>query len=320
MKLAQSLLLVAFVFIPSTVVQVDGRRDDVRELVGIITEWLETNIVYKDISDSVTIHENENNEDDFYSTTTTSTTTTGQHQRNSWKYTSEFVKELISIRGYNNFIESIFRGCSDHSLTAHNAIESSTKLLGIQPLDHYLENGDQDLDFPNIDTNAGSGAGFQILCNNQVILNSGGGGGGAFDELHKEVSAGGGAGMQLTIIKNDTNTNNNSTSTTTYDFGGGNSFPYRTLTMDEKAINPTEFCHILNKDIIPILQDCYNSDEEGNNNLQVLGGGGGGGEILNIKNQKQMLSVDYGFNFVIDNINNNKKKKKKSNTGTTTKQ
>ena len=52
----------------------------------------------------------------------------------------------------------------------------------------------------------------------------------------------------------------------------------------------------------------------------MVGGGGGGGEILNIKNQKQMLSVDYGFNFVIDNINNNKKKKKKSNTGTTTKQ
>jgi hypothetical protein len=313
MKLAQSLLLLAFVFTASTSV-VDGRRDDVHELVGIIVEWLETNIVYKDISDIVTIHENENNEDDFYSTITT---TAGQHHHNSWKYTSEFVKELISIRGYNNFIEGVFQGCTDHTLTAHNAIESSTKLLGIQPLDHYLESGDQDLAFPNIDTNAGSGAGFRILCNDQIILNSGGGGGGAFNELHKEVSAGGGVGMQL-LIKNDTISN----STTTYDFGGGNSFPYRTLTMDEKAISPTEFCHILNNDIIPLLQDCYDSGEEGNsNNLMVVGGGGGGGEILDIKNQKQMLSVDYGFNFTIDNINNKKKKKKKkSNTGTTTKQ
>ena len=83
------------------------------------------------------------------------------------------------------------------------------------------------------------------------------------------------------LIKND----NISNSTTTYDFGGGNSFPYRTLAIDEKAINPTEFCHILNNDIIPILQDCYKSGEEGNsNNLMVLGGGGGG--IFDIKNQK----------------------------------
>ena len=39
-------------------------------------------------------------------------------------------------------------------------------------------------------TNAGSGVGFQIICNDQGILNSGGGDGGAFDELHKEVPAG----------------------------------------------------------------------------------------------------------------------------------
>ena len=39
-------------------------------------------------------------------------------------------------------------------------------------------------------TNAGSGVGFQIICNDQGILNSGGGDGGAFDELYEEVPAG----------------------------------------------------------------------------------------------------------------------------------
>ena len=46
------------------------------------------------------------------------------------------------------------------------------------------------MDVSLLPTNAGSGVGFQIICNDQGILNSGGGDGGAFDELHKEVPAG----------------------------------------------------------------------------------------------------------------------------------
>ena len=45
----------------ASVPTVDGRREDVRELVGIITEELEEHVSYEELD--ITVHENENDDD-----------------------------------------------------------------------------------------------------------------------------------------------------------------------------------------------------------------------------------------------------------------
>jgi len=114
-------------------------------------------------------------------------------------------------------------------------------------------------------------------------LSSGGGGGAGSEVSDEQVSAGGGAGMQLYVQSvNNSSTLEIEKGKKSLDFGGGCSFPYGTLTMNHDAVDPTDFCHALNIEFLPILRQCYR-----NGDLEVKGGGSGGGGIFDVKNKNR---------------------------------
>eukprot|EP01060_Flectonema_neradi_P025677 TRINITY_DN34494_c0_g1_i1.p1 TRINITY_DN34494_c0_g1~~TRINITY_DN34494_c0_g1_i1.p1 ORF type:complete len:517 (+),score=82.98 TRINITY_DN34494_c0_g1_i1:66-1616(+) len=148
----------------------------------------------------------------------------------------------------------------------------------------------------------GSGAGFEIFCQNihtkqeEIIISGGGGGGGGINTPEEcvGIASGGGGGGGVQVGPNGE---------PRVGGGCGNSFPNHIDTQPD--VNPTLFSMQL-KTVKNLLQTCHNSSET----TVVLRGGGGGGvgfeaySRWNVSNctlqpveLPSALSVGYGFQF-----------------------
>lgn len=178
-----------------------NHRDDIHNLLAVIRQWLEHYVVLQPI-------------------TLSNITITGYDQTGSRFHLSPFLGEedvdddtsilandvpigdqltlaLTSVRGFTRFVQTIFDGCSSHSIPGggcwnNDDIIDAFQEMASRPLKDYVnhteeqhkQQHDGSSSFSPADSGGGSGSGFQIFCYNTAVLSTGGGGGGG---VHPEA-------------------------------------------------------------------------------------------------------------------------------------
>lgn len=209
---------------------------------------------------------------------------------------------------YSSFLRSIMRYSCDESLKytfnfgPSRVLEMATAIIN--------SNSTVKSQLPSLEVGGGSGMGFQLFCNDEVLLTSGfGGGGGLLLQSSQQSSSnrgnlpsftfggGGGGGLQLLFNFPSENSTLN-TNVSRYSIGGGggcgncddskSNSVHCGYQLDDDAISSETLQSLLSYFTDRILPTCKE--------VQIRGGGGGGGGTGGCCTP---YHVGYGFRFVL---------------------